>query len=83
MRILIAHSFDSQYEAQRLYSPTGATRNDDDDNSQNASGLFLYFKISVNFEKERMTLKLLLNKFWEQKSFYALDLCSFKIFQQT
>ena len=27
-----------------------------------------------------MTLKLLLNKFWEQKPFYDLDLCSFKIF---
>ena len=42
MRVFTAHSFDSQYEAQRLYSPTGATRNDDDDdNLQNASGLFL------------------------------------------
>lgn len=27
-----------------------------------------------------MTLKLLLNTFWEQKPFYGLDLCSFKIF---
>lgn len=58
MRILIAHSFDSQYEAQRLYSPTGATRNDDDDNSQNASGLFLYFKISVNFETKTNDIKI-------------------------
>ena len=58
MCILIAHSFDSQYEAQRLYSPTGATRNDDDDNSQNASGLLLYFKISVNFETRANDVKI-------------------------
>ena len=58
MRILIAHSFDSQYEALRLYSPTGATRNDDDDNSQNTSGLFLYFKISVNFETRANDVKI-------------------------
>lgn len=31
-------------------------------------------------KQERMTLKLLLNKFWEQKPFYGLDLCLFKIF---
>ena len=51
MRVFTAHSFDSQYEAQRLYSPTGATRNDDDDdNLQNASGLFLLqnFETSTN-----------------------------------
>ena len=58
MRILISLSFDSQYEAQRLYSPTGATRNDDDNNSQNASGLFLYFKISVNFETRENDVKI-------------------------
>ena len=39
---------------------------DDDDNSQNASGLFLDFKFPQISKQERMTLKLLLSKFWEQ-----------------
>ena len=31
---------------------------DDDDNLQNASGLFLYFKISVNFETRTNDVKI-------------------------